>query len=196
MRAIELPYYCNPLTLQRLGPHFYTMTRALSKAEASHQQLQQQEQYARDVEIREHSTRADASAGLNLNLFGALSGAFSSKSRKATHSKPDGSSTSVEDKEDKGMYVLIEDTVTRGHWLETPSPYQSEHAINSTSNGDRGCTNGFSGAAQGYAQGQGSAFARGSALENTKHEKSQELGQGAHQGQKKAQRVDHLGIER
>lgn len=41
-------------------------------------------------------------AGLNLNLFGALSGALSSTKRKETHTAPDGSSHSVEDAHDKG----------------------------------------------------------------------------------------------
>ena len=43
-----------------------------------------------------------AQAGLNLNVFGALSGAFSSKSKKQTHQNPDGSSHSVEDREELG----------------------------------------------------------------------------------------------
>lgn len=42
--------------------------------------------------------------GLNLNLFGALSGALSSTSKKTTHTNADGSSTSVEDKHDQGKY--------------------------------------------------------------------------------------------
>lgn len=172
------------------------MTRALSKAEASHQQLQQQEQYARDVETREHTAKADASAGLNLNLFGALSGAFTSKSRKTTHSNPDGSSMSVEDREDKGMCALYSTKPQTG-----VGQYQSSSmCLCWTIDGrhllsDRVHTDQFPGAAQGYAQGQGSAFAHGSALDNTKHEKSRELGQGARQGQKKVQKVDHLGIE-
>jgi hypothetical protein len=41
-------------------------------------------------------------AGLNLNLFGALSGAFSSKSKKTTHTNADGSSDVTEDKHDQG----------------------------------------------------------------------------------------------
>ena len=40
--------------------------------------------------------------GLNLNLFGALSGALSSTSKKTTHNNADGSSTSVEDRHDQG----------------------------------------------------------------------------------------------
>ncbi|OAL52530.1 hypothetical protein IQ07DRAFT_585699 [Pyrenochaeta sp. DS3sAY3a] len=77
------------------------MSRQLSKKEAETQQLQQQGQYAQDVQTREHHAKADASAGLNLNLFGALSGALSSKSKKTTHHNADGSSISVEDRHDQ-----------------------------------------------------------------------------------------------
>lgn len=45
-------------------------------------------------------------AGLNLNLFGALSGALSSTKRKETHSKPDGSKHTIEDSHDKGASHL------------------------------------------------------------------------------------------
>ncbi|KAF2641090.1 hypothetical protein P280DRAFT_468764 [Massarina eburnea CBS 473.64] len=78
------------------------MSRALSKKEAQQQQIQQQQQHARDVETDEHHASANASGGLNLNLVGALSGAFSSKQKKTTHTNPDGSSDSVEDRRDKG----------------------------------------------------------------------------------------------
>ncbi|PVI02862.1 hypothetical protein DM02DRAFT_612664 [Periconia macrospinosa] len=82
------------------------MSRALSKKEVQQQQLQQQQQqqqqYARDVETQERHASANASAGLNLNLLGALGGAFSSKQKKTTHSNPDGSSYSVDERHDKG----------------------------------------------------------------------------------------------
>lgn len=80
------------------------MSGELTKKEARAQQVQQQSasQGARDVETQEHHAKASASAGLNLNLFGALSGALSSKSKKTTHTNADGSSTSVEDRHDKG----------------------------------------------------------------------------------------------
>jgi hypothetical protein len=44
-------------------------------------------------------------AGLNLNVFGALSGAFSSSSKKTTHQNKDGSSEVVEEGHNKGMCV-------------------------------------------------------------------------------------------
>jgi hypothetical protein len=80
------------------------MSSELTKQEAQAQQVQQQSasQGARDVETQEHHAKASASGGLNLNLFGALSGALSSKSKKTTHTNADGSSTSVEDRHDKG----------------------------------------------------------------------------------------------
>ncbi|KAL5414282.1 hypothetical protein PMIN06_009375 [Paraphaeosphaeria minitans] len=81
-----------------------TMSRSLSKNEhAQHltQQHQGQQQVARDVETTEHKSSANASAGLNLNLFGALSGAMSSAKRKETHTAPNGSSHTVEDTHDK-----------------------------------------------------------------------------------------------
>ncbi|KAF4550058.1 Hypothetical protein D9617_19g103640 [Elsinoe fawcettii] len=51
-----------------------------------------------EVESYEKETKASASAGLNLNIFGAVSGIFSSKSRKDT--AKDGSS--VEHREENG----------------------------------------------------------------------------------------------
>jgi hypothetical protein len=78
------------------------MSRQVTKKEAQQQQVQGQQQYARDTETQEHHASANAQAGVNLNLFGALGGAFSSKSKKTTHNNPDGSSTSVEDRHDQG----------------------------------------------------------------------------------------------
>ncbi|KAF2026595.1 hypothetical protein EK21DRAFT_115650 [Setomelanomma holmii] len=75
----------------------------LTKKEASRQQVQQASQHEHDVETQEHHAKAQASAGLNLNLLGALSGAFSSKSKKTTHQNADGSSEVTEDKHDQGM---------------------------------------------------------------------------------------------
>jgi len=79
------------------------MPSELTKKEAQAQQVQQRSaaQGARDVETREHHAKASASGGLNLNLFGALSGALSSTSKKTTHNNADGSSTSVEDRHDQ-----------------------------------------------------------------------------------------------
>ncbi|PSN75069.1 hypothetical protein BS50DRAFT_567811 [Corynespora cassiicola Philippines] len=82
------------------------MSRALTKKEAQQQALaqqQEQQQYVRDVETQEHHANAGASAGLNLNIFGALSGAFSSKSKKTTHRNKDGSSHEVEDRYEQGV---------------------------------------------------------------------------------------------
>ncbi|KAF2438253.1 hypothetical protein P171DRAFT_437312 [Karstenula rhodostoma CBS 690.94] len=80
------------------------MSRALAKNEHSQhlaQQHQAQHQHARDIETTEHKSSANASAGLNLNLFGTLSGALSSSKRKETHAAPDGSTHTVEDAHDK-----------------------------------------------------------------------------------------------
>jgi hypothetical protein len=111
-----------------------TQAVSKSSSQAQSQQLQQQNQHARDTQTEEHHKSANASvilpppavlhitsrtqcwtgsieiadrnkqAGLNLNLGGALSGAFSSKSKKTTTTNPDGSSTSTEDKQDKGRF--------------------------------------------------------------------------------------------
>lgn len=53
------------------------------------------------------------------------------------------------------------------------------------------------GAASGYAQGQGNAYAQGSTVEGAKKEKAREIGQSAHQSKsiKGSKTVDHLGIE-
>ena len=76
------------------------MPGEVTKQEAQAQQYASRG--ARDVETQEHHAKASASAGLNLNLFGALSGALSSKSKKTTHTNADGESTSVEDRSDEG----------------------------------------------------------------------------------------------
>ena len=44
------------------------MSRAIAKKEAQQQQLQEQQQYARDVETQEHHASANASVGLILYL--------------------------------------------------------------------------------------------------------------------------------
>lgn len=55
-----------------------------------------------------HANHPKSQAGLNLNLFGALSGALSSKSKKTTHQNKDGSSDSVEDRHDQGkMFISL-----------------------------------------------------------------------------------------
>lgn len=53
------------------------------------------------------------------------------------------------------------------------------------------------GVANGYAQGNGTAYAQGNAVEGTKKQKSREIGQQAQQARKIEGRkqVDHLGIE-
>jgi hypothetical protein len=43
-------------------------------------------------------------AGLNLNIFAAVSGVFKSKSTKTTDTKKDGSSHSVENREEDGQF--------------------------------------------------------------------------------------------
>ncbi|KAF2995321.1 palmitoyltransferase swf1 [Curvularia kusanoi] len=105
------------------------MPGELTKKEAQAQQVQQQSaaQGARDVETQEHHAKASASGGLNLNIFGALSGALSSKSKKTTHTNADGSSTSVEDRHDQGIFtpphpnpfpmVFYQGGPQREHWF-------------------------------------------------------------------------------
>ncbi|KAH6629082.1 hypothetical protein C7974DRAFT_393801 [Boeremia exigua] len=57
-------------------------------------------QAARATETQEHHAKASASGGLNLNLFGALSGALSSASRKTTARDAEGGEVSVEERQD------------------------------------------------------------------------------------------------
>jgi hypothetical protein len=103
-----------------------------SQSSAHQQQLQQSSQHARDVETQEHHASANASAGLNLNLFGALSGAFSSKSKKTTHTNADGSSTATEDKHDQGMFFSHSPfpSVFFFPLTFTPTPSKSQHVRN------------------------------------------------------------------
>ncbi|PSK54836.1 hypothetical protein B9Z65_3925 [Elsinoe australis] len=78
----------------------------MSSSAVAKQQPQQKKQVQRhepqddgyEIESYEKETKASASAGLNLNIFGAISGVFSSKSRKDTAA--DGSS--VEHREEQG----------------------------------------------------------------------------------------------
>jgi hypothetical protein len=107
-------------------------TSSGASQEVAQQQYQQQQ---REVETQERHAKASASvclfhlpdvppsrvlcrwgmgklttlflykAGLNLNIFGALSGALSSKSRKETHTAPDGSKRAVEDRDTQGEFV-------------------------------------------------------------------------------------------
>ncbi|KAK8217508.1 hypothetical protein M8818_001266 [Zalaria obscura] len=58
---------------------------------------QHEPKQAAAYESKEASASANASAGLNLNIFGAISGAFSGKSKK--QQQPDGSS--VENREER-----------------------------------------------------------------------------------------------
>lgn len=69
-------------------------SRVIAKTDPTAQRLQP----SRQVESREHHASASAKAGLNLNIFGVFSGALSSKSKKTTYSNPDGSSRSVEER--------------------------------------------------------------------------------------------------
>ncbi|KAK3115314.1 hypothetical protein LTR53_005441, partial [Teratosphaeriaceae sp. CCFEE 6253] len=64
----------------------------------SSQALAQPSQPGSVTEVKEHSASGSASAGLNLNVFGAVAGAFSGKSKKDTAA--DGSS--VEHREEEG----------------------------------------------------------------------------------------------
>ncbi|KAK8190807.1 hypothetical protein BKA81DRAFT_410071 [Phyllosticta paracitricarpa] len=49
-----------------------------------------------NAEIREQYASAEAKAGLNLNIFAALSGSMFSRSKKTTDTRADGSARSVE----------------------------------------------------------------------------------------------------
>jgi len=55
-----------------------------------------QAQQGRRTEEHEYEGKASAQAGLNLNIFAAVSGIFSGKSKKTTDTNADGSSHSVE----------------------------------------------------------------------------------------------------
>jgi hypothetical protein len=111
-------------------------------------------------------------AGLNLNIFGALSGAFSSKQKKTTHQNADGSSTTTEDKHDKGT--------CSSHLI---SPHLSRYLLTAKT-----------GMANAAAGGRGSAFAAGNAQQSSLKAKESGVGQESKQG-KSVKQVDHLGIE-
>ena len=107
---------------------------------------------------------------MNLNLFGALSGALSSKSRKETHTAPDGSTRAVEERDTRGEFLSFFLTCL----LLTLSV-----AV-----------------AQGAARGQGSAYAAAEAEEGAKKGRERAAGQVQEAGQGRVEKkVDHLGIE-
>jgi hypothetical protein len=108
-------------------------------------------------------------AGLNLNIFGALSGAFSSKQKKTTHQNADGSSTTTEDKHDKGT--------CSSRLLSLRYPLTAQPGM-----------------ANAVAGGRGSAFAAGNAQQSSLKAKESGVGQESKQG-KSVKQVDHLGIE-
>ncbi|KAF1984866.1 hypothetical protein K402DRAFT_395235 [Aulographum hederae CBS 113979] len=66
---------------------------------SSQQERSLAQQQLRNVQIEESEKKASASAqaGLNLNLFGAISGVFAGKSKKTTDTDANGKSHSVED---------------------------------------------------------------------------------------------------
>ncbi|KAF2405044.1 hypothetical protein EJ06DRAFT_578302 [Trichodelitschia bisporula] len=81
--------------------------------QANEQQLskQQQNEIARQMmqgqpmrrtEVHEAEAHAEAQAGLNLNIFGAFKGAYKGRKTKTTDTKKDGSSHSVEHKDEEG----------------------------------------------------------------------------------------------
>jgi hypothetical protein len=82
-------------------------TRSQTKHALAQQQQQQQQleaQRVQQVEEWEAKASAEAKAGLNLNIFGAISGVFGGRSRKTTDTAADGSSHSVEEKEGIGAF--------------------------------------------------------------------------------------------
>ncbi|EON69289.1 hypothetical protein W97_08449 [Coniosporium apollinis CBS 100218] len=61
------------------------------------QVAKQDTQAGRQVEEQESHASAQAQAGLNLNILGALSGALSSRSKRTSETHDDGSSASTEE---------------------------------------------------------------------------------------------------
>ncbi|KAF1812120.1 hypothetical protein P152DRAFT_482657 [Eremomyces bilateralis CBS 781.70] len=61
-----------------------------TKRDATSQQVaaRSQEELGQHIEQEEHYSSANAQASVNLNIFAALSGAFSSKTKKKTKSTP------------------------------------------------------------------------------------------------------------
>jgi len=81
------------------------MSRNSQVAKTQQQQIsasQAQGQQMRRIEEREVNASASAQGGLNLNIFGAISGIFSGKSKKTTDTAADGSSHSVEHRHGTG----------------------------------------------------------------------------------------------
>ena len=156
---------------------------------------------------RNDDVNSKKQAGLNLNLFAALSGAFSSATQKTTHKNADGSSTTTEQNHSKGIpfpslfpfsipFLIHPPSLVCPFYLSTHPPTQPP----STHPTERWliCVTCL-GAANAAAQGQGSAYAAGNASQ--REIKGKEKGVEARQAQsvqgskKKVEQVDHLGIE-
>ncbi|KAK8210596.1 hypothetical protein IWZ01DRAFT_541589 [Phyllosticta capitalensis] len=70
--------------------------RQVARRAAAEDQIIERAPRNDNAEIREQYASAEAKAGLNLNIFAALSGSMFSRSKKTTDTRPDGSSRSVE----------------------------------------------------------------------------------------------------
>ncbi|KAK8157626.1 hypothetical protein IWX90DRAFT_21350 [Phyllosticta citrichinensis] len=139
------------------------------RAAAEDQALQHTAPAHDNAEIREQYASAEAKAGLNLNIFAALSGSMFSRSKKTTDTRPDGSSRSVET-------------------TDTAAQAQGRGAANM-----QAVAEARSDAGKRYAKGQEAIENSGDAgptkkrIEEAKTKKKQK--------QVQAQQMDHLGIE-
>lgn len=76
------------------GPHKPTLNQST---------LRSVTEFPKHVTSETH-THCESQAGLNLNLFGAISGVFSGRSRKVTDTAKDGSSKTTEHSEGEGAF--------------------------------------------------------------------------------------------
>jgi len=75
------------------------MPGQVAKLDPEQQQLaaQQQRKGDRRTEEHEYESKASASTGINLNIFAAVSGIFSGKSKKTSHTDANGETHTTED---------------------------------------------------------------------------------------------------
>ncbi|KAF4312652.1 membrane protein [Botryosphaeria dothidea] len=135
------------------------------RAAADDQQMSQPQQQLQQIEAREQYASGEAKAGLNLNLFAALSGSMFQRKNKTTDTRPDGSSRSVE---------------------QTDTAAQAKGA-------GHGNLSAFGAArAEGRDRAIGKESTR--ALEEDSKERNKKAKALKQKGEEKAQEVDHLGI--
>ncbi|KAH9876673.1 hypothetical protein J1614_003805 [Plenodomus biglobosus] len=111
-----------------------TQHSTLAKQDIQGQQVRASRAEAQDLETHESHKSASASAGLNLNLFGALAGALSSSSKKSTRENPeDGTRETVSERVDRASAAATAKSSASAHGAVKADDYTRAHKAHGTS---------------------------------------------------------------